>query len=1089
MKTWIYRSILSAVSVLMSTVGLSQSYDVNFTDASNYATPGDSIEIELTLATPFAPGNFFQFALAPLGTQSISQVIPCLTATVPAYFSTGSYVNYLTPVSSTPYGTYLVFAQSTSPSIVDTVGYLTLGPELTTPSFQESIVAPSDLCYGERLELTLDSIPKDSALIDVPENFPTGNVLWLPFSNSTQEYQTLKNPDQLGLGYVLQKNRDGLDNSSYYINSTNSALIYDLSPRVALMSSYQGLSDSSEFTISFWVRRDSCSTGILFGRADSTGAGSFACYLTDSCTVGFAGAFVNQSFQVVVKQVESALDTNWNHVIIQKAQNTLSLEINGSQTDSELVLGALNTPQPQGVVVGAPMSLLPGSLPVPGAFAAVDDIGFWSRTLSTSEKSDLRNAETFGMTSLSTYSWSTGTLDSVCSFNLISDTVVTVNVINNRGVSHTDSVFILANNPEIIGSNDYCFGESTQLTVKNLGFTSSFDYLWSSGDTTYVHDETYQTNQNVWVKSTGQSSVCYDTLGINIYPLPTAQISQSMPFNNTQTEVVLSIGSQAPSTDVVWNTGDTTSSISVYPTQTTQYIASGTSSDGCVSRDTVVVEVEDKTFVVNLNGQTVANNVHIAGNFNSWNSSANSMTSLGNGMYAATLPLVKGDTISYKFINGNTWGAPHDSVACSTLPYQFMGNRYAVLETNTDTIGPFMLSSCNNAPVLELVQPDSVMACDGTIISFALPSVLESVNWFTSASVDTSLSFTVPNGYSGALTVEAYYPFGVKLTDTVWVNQDAAIDTSITLSNATQFCHGDSVSLSVSSSYQVLWSNQETSSTITLDTTQSVYATLTSLLGCTAYTDTISINVNANPDVALTVTADTICSGDTSFVSVPSGLNLDYGWSNQAQGNQISITNSALVFVIVTDTLTNCTAQSDLVSITALQSPVQPQFIGDSTSMVGNKSGYLITNIDSTLNYSWSLDTLGSVYASASDSLEIKIQWLNPGTAQLTAFAKNANCQSSLTKEIQISPLGLQELAKSFTVYPNPSMSGEVFVEATSQLTQGEFILLFDSYGSLVKEISLDGETTGVLNLGTLPSGLYHFIFSDGSSLPIIINQ
>ena len=152
------------------------------------------------------------------------------------------------------------------------------------------------------------------------------------------------------------------------------------------MSTYQGLADSSEFTISYWVNRDSCTAGILFGRADSIGSGSFACYLTDSCTIGFSGVFVNQSFVNVVKSLEANLDTGWNHILIEKDQSTLRLQINGVTKDTEPVLGSLTSPQPLGFVVGAPMSLIPNGPPVAGAYAALDDIGLWSRKLSSSEK-------------------------------------------------------------------------------------------------------------------------------------------------------------------------------------------------------------------------------------------------------------------------------------------------------------------------------------------------------------------------------------------------------------------------------------------------------------------------------------------------------------------------------------------------------------------------------------------------------------------------------------------------------------------------------------------------------------------------------
>ena len=218
----------------------------------------------------------------------------------------------------------VAFVQASSNSEVDTVGCVTFGQRFRRRHSVNPCASATEYCYGEAVSLSIDSIPLDSVVLDVPATFPSGNVLWIPFSNSTQEFQSLQYPTEIGLGYSLQPNRDGLSNASYYINSTNSALVYTQSPKVAAMSTYQGLADSSEFTISYWVNRDSCTAGILFGRADSIGSGSFACYLTDSCTIGFSGVFVNQSFVNVVKSLEANLDTGWNHIIIEKDQKYIT---------------------------------------------------------------------------------------------------------------------------------------------------------------------------------------------------------------------------------------------------------------------------------------------------------------------------------------------------------------------------------------------------------------------------------------------------------------------------------------------------------------------------------------------------------------------------------------------------------------------------------------------------------------------------------------------------------------------------------------------------------------------------------------------
>lgn len=62
------------------------------------------------------------------------------------------------------------------------------------------------------------------------------------------------------------------------------------------------------------------------------------------------------------------------------------------------------------------------------------------------------------------------------------------------------------------------------------------------------------------------------------------------------------------------------------------------------------------TFQVDMTGKTVnVNGVHVAGNFNSWDPSANKMTHQGNNIYSVTVPNISSGPIEYKFVNGNAW--------------------------------------------------------------------------------------------------------------------------------------------------------------------------------------------------------------------------------------------------------------------------------------------------------------------------------------------------------------------------------------------------------------------------------------------------
>ena len=1079
--------ILPLVALALSCQLSAQSFSTSiFGSQNSYYSPGDTIGLNITISgSNFNVGNYIQYAFAPLGIQSSSQLIPSSFVGNAFISQVGSYTGGLIVGSNVSYGSYLIFGQSSSPSIIDTVAYITIGPAIEESGFTESIVGLTEYCYGDQVQLSIDSIPYDSALVDIPLNFPSGNVFWLPFSNSIQEYQSLQMPSQIGLGYSLQSNRDNFSNASYYINSTNSALLYNQSPNVALMSSYQGVNDSSEFAISFWVQRDSCTNGILFGRIDSLQSGSFACYLTDSCTIGFVGAFSTQAFQISVERVEAPINGNWNHVIVEKSNGKLRLYINGQQKDASTINSALYSAQPHAVIVGAPMSLLSDTITLPGAFAALDDIGFWSKALSAIEKQALYSAATYGMTNSKTYHWSTGTLDTACSFTLASDTLITLTVIDDAGVTYSDSILIFVNQPHILGQAEACIGDAIQLSTINQGYSSLFQYTWSTGDTTVSINNNFTSSQNVWVESVGAHSTCYDTIGVVINSLPNATIIKEMPFNNAQTNVKLVCGSgNHPSTTYNWNNGQTGGTIDVYPSQSSWFTATVNSPEGCWTTDSVYIEVESKTFIVNLENQNVSSTPHITGNFNGWSTSNDSLTHIGGDLWAKTIQLVKQDTIAFKFINGNSWQDPHDWTSCSSLSYQSMGNRYMIVESTIDTLGPFQLSSCNNFPVVDIVSQDSILACYGDTVKLFASALLDSVKWQTGSD---DFIYTLPGSFNGQMGVVAYYSSGVRLVDTITIQQDSYIDTSITVLGSLDICTGDTTTLALNSSYQVFWHDSITSSIRNFNSSDTVYATLTSLLGCSASTDTLIITEGNLPDVNLTVSSNNICDGDTAFVSVPFSPEATYLWSNQATNSQTWVTSTSAIFVIATDTNSGCSAQSSIVFITSHNVPNEPIIFGDTVVSVGDTLKYSIQNSNSSYDYSWSLVGPGTWYSSSSDSTLVEIIWNNTGTAILEASAANAYCSNSSTTTIFISSIGIEENQELKGIYPNPS-NGLVHFEISALHQESIEVQLFNLQGSLIRTSTIDN-THQSLDLSNLPAGSYVLRTNSGQSFSLIIQH
>ena len=107
------------------------------------------------------------------------------------------------------------------------------------------------------------------------------------------------------------------------------------------------------------------------------------------------------------------------------------------------------------------------------------------------------------------------------------------------------------------------------------------------------------------------------------------------------------------------------------------------------------------TLTVDMSNEDVsADGVHVAGNFQGWDSGANMMTDNGDGTWSHTFTSDTAATYQYKFINGNAWGSD-ESVpgACA-----FDGNRTVTVDGmmgNVETLACFgSCAACGQSSVL-----------------------------------------------------------------------------------------------------------------------------------------------------------------------------------------------------------------------------------------------------------------------------------------------------------------------------------------------------------------------------------------------------
>ena len=200
-------------------------------------------------------------------------------------------------------------------------------------------------------------------------------------------------------------------------------------------------------------------------------------------------------------------------------------------------------------------------------------------------------AVTGGMAPYS-YVWNGGTFTTQKIINRPSGTYALV-VTDANGCSVTDTFTITQPLPfsiSAVQSQVACFGDSTgSIALTVSGATTPYSYYWNTGDTSAT---LAQVPAGIYSVSVGDAAGCFTTLNYTVTQ-PTAALTVSdsvfMPQchgDSTGFILVLPVGGTAPY-EVVWNTGDTATSLSNLTVGTFVYTV--TDSLGCTARDTVIM--------------------------------------------------------------------------------------------------------------------------------------------------------------------------------------------------------------------------------------------------------------------------------------------------------------------------------------------------------------------------------------------------------------------------------------------------------------------------------------------------------------------
>ena len=283
-------------------------------------------------------------------------------------------------------------------------------------------------------------------------------------------------------------------------------------------------------------------------------------------------------------------------------------------------------------------------------------------------------------------------------------------------------------------------------------------------------------------------------------------------------------------------------------------------------------------------------------------------------------------------------------------------------------------------PVATITAVGSTTFCQGgNVILAANAGQGYSYQWNNNTN-DQSLTVTSSGSYTVTVT-DANGCSAVSTPTVVTVNANPVA--TITASGATTFCQGGTVTLTAGTGTSYLWSNNETTQSITASTTGTFTVTVANANGCTSVSAPVTVTVNQLP--LATVTANgptTFCQGGSvTLVSTPGSSYLWSGNNAITQSNTVSTSGTYTVTVTNSD---GCSATSPGVLVT-VNSATVPTITASGSTTICQGTNVLLTASAGTA-YAWSTgETSQSILASTAGPHTVTVTNANGCTATSAA--------------------------------------------------------------------------------------------------------
>jgi hypothetical protein len=326
-------------------------------------------------------------------------------------------------------------------------------------------------------------------------------------------------------------------------------------------------------------------------------------------------------------------------------------------------------------------------------------------------------------------------------------------------------------------------------------------------------------------------------------------------------------------------------------------------------------------------------------------------------------------------------------------------------------------TAMNNAITATVSATGSTSICEGSMVTLNASSSDASAEFVWSNNGAAGATQDVMT--AGTYSVTARNSKGCTANSnqlTIVVNENPTV--SITANGSTSFCTGGSVEIASSQVGGNVWNTNATSDAITVTATGDFSLEYTDANGCTASSNTISVNVSDSPIPTISANGSTsICDGTSVTLSASAADS--YAWTfNGSALAETTQTIEASLEGLYTVTVTNTDACNGVGASAPILINVNPTPTADAsfTQANGSYTVQFLNNSTNATSYSWNFgDGNNSTSANPSHT------YATGGDYTVVLTATNGDCSNTFTINLTSVAVSENVAFEDLMVFPNPT--------------------------------------------------------------------